>query len=172
MSGEQHRPIPSAPGYVATADGRILSRSGWRGLVTRELRQSWSGRKRYAVVRPVVDGRRVTRRVHVLVAEAFHGERPSGLLVRHRNGDRRDNRAENLAFGTALDNAADRARHGTVARGERVATSKLSEDNVREIRRRLEQGERRPALAVEFGVTSNTIARIERAETWRHVIAA
>lgn len=50
-----------------------------------------------------------TRRksVHVLVCEAFHGPRPDGLVVRHLNNIKTDNRAENLAWGTRSQNARD-----------------------------------------------------------------
>lgn len=50
--------------------------------------------------------------VHRLVAEAFL-ERPEGTyLVRHLNDEKFDNRAENLAWGTTKDNAADALRNG------------------------------------------------------------
>jgi hypothetical protein len=51
-------------------------------------------------------------RIHVLVAESFHGPRPAGMEVRHLNGDGHDNRAENLAWGTRRQNAADTVAHG------------------------------------------------------------
>lgn len=47
-------------------------------------------------------GRRFTRRVEELVAEAFIGLVPDGMAVRHRNGDRADNQPSNLAY--SLDN--------------------------------------------------------------------
>jgi hypothetical protein len=62
---------------------------------------------------------KVTRHVHELVAEAFHGPCPEGQEVRHLNGNRFDNAARNLGYGTALQNAADREAHGRTARGDR-----------------------------------------------------
>jgi DNA-binding transcriptional regulator YiaG len=53
-----------------------------------------------------------TRPVHVLVAEAFLGPRPDGLLVRHLNGNPLDNRASNLAWGTWSENELDAVRDG------------------------------------------------------------
>lgn len=52
--------------------------------------------------------------VHRLVLEAFVGPCPGeGFMCRHLNGNPADNRVENLAWGTALENAQDVIRHGT-----------------------------------------------------------
>jgi hypothetical protein len=48
---------------------------------------------------------------HTLVAEAFHGLRPRGLLVLHYDDDPNNPTSANLRFGTAAENAADRRRN-------------------------------------------------------------
>ena len=58
-------------------------------------------------------GRANTVYVHALVAEAFVGPRPEGAVCRHLNGNSRDNRPENLAWGTQAENIQDMHRHGT-----------------------------------------------------------
>jgi len=45
--------------------------------------------------------------VHVLVAEAFHGPRPEGMDCCHLNGDKTDNRVENLQWNTRSKNIKD-----------------------------------------------------------------
>ena len=56
--------------------------------------------------------------VHRLVALAFLGQPPVGkYLVRHLNGDKRDNRVENLAWGDDADNMADSLLQGAIKRG-------------------------------------------------------
>jgi HNH endonuclease/NUMOD4 motif len=55
----------------------------------------------------------VPHRVHRLVLGAFVGPCPEGMECRHLNGDRADNRLENLAWGTPHENGMDRLRHGT-----------------------------------------------------------
>lgn len=72
----------------------------------------------------VVLGRGNTRTVHSLVAEAFIGPRPIGQEVRHKNGNRADPRAENLCYGTRLDNINDARAHGTWMSPKRTAWGK------------------------------------------------
>jgi hypothetical protein len=50
--------------------------------------------------------------VHRLVCRAFNGEPFEGAVVRHLNGDPKDNRPENLKWGTCAENTADIIRHG------------------------------------------------------------
>ena len=56
--------------------------------------------------------------VHILVAEAFHGPRPTGMYACHRNGIPRDCREDNIYWGTPTQNAADKLIHGTHIQGE------------------------------------------------------
>jgi hypothetical protein len=51
--------------------------------------------------------------VHVAVLLAFVGARPDGLVTRHLNGNRQDNRLENLAYGTQSENIQDAVSQGT-----------------------------------------------------------
>jgi hypothetical protein len=50
--------------------------------------------------------------VHHMVAAAFIGARPEGMFVCHNNGERMDNRAENLRYDTSSANGLDAVKHG------------------------------------------------------------
>lgn len=170
MSALEFMPIPSAPGYFATNSGEIVSLSGWRGREIKTVTQVLSGGKRYPAVRVMIDGKRVTKNVHALVAEAFYGPRPSALQVRHLDGNPMNNAVENLRYGTAKENCADREAHGRQARGaSAVSAAKLTPEDVTAIRDRFARGETHHDLAKEFGVTPNHIHSIARRETWKHV---
>jgi hypothetical protein len=54
------------------------------------------------------------RSVHSLVALAFLGPRPEGKEVRHLDGVKTNCALSNLAYGTGIDNEADKRRYGTV----------------------------------------------------------
>ena len=160
--------IPWAKGYFVSREGRVFSATGWRGLPLRELAPIPNG-KGYLKVRLVVGGRRISVPVHRLVAEAFVGTRPSPFHeVRHLDGNRLNNAASNLAWGTRRDNATDRDRHGRTARGSRNGWSRLTESDVHEIRQRLAAGETQRRIAASFGVCQRTISKISRKEAWRH----
>ena len=53
--------------------------------------------------------------------------------------------------------------------GERNAMSKLTEDDVRQIKRALSEGANVTDLAVSFGVAHSTISAIKHKRTWRDV---
>lgn len=79
-----------------------------------------------------VDGR--THTVHALVARAFIGPRPDGLLVRHLDDDKINNRPENLAYGTHVENRQDAIRNGrdgNLSKTHCPQNHELSGDNVR-----------------------------------------
>ena len=54
-----------------------------------------------------------TRTVHRLVLEAFVGPRPEGMEACHWDGNPRNNRRDNLRWGTRSSNRQDAVRHGT-----------------------------------------------------------
>lgn len=58
------------------------------------------------------NGQRHNRRIHVLVAEAFLGVRPDGLVVCHNSGEKDDNKPSNLRWDTYSQNLQDTIRHG------------------------------------------------------------
>lgn len=51
--------------------------------------------------------------VHRLVMEAFVGPMPEGMQVCHNNGDKSDNRLENLRYDTGSSNTFDSVAHKT-----------------------------------------------------------
>lgn len=159
MTDNEPRPIPGFPGYWAYRDGRIERRTllkGGRGNPDRYLRLS---------IRDA-EGDLKTVKVHYLVALAFHGPRPKGLVIRHLNGNPLDNRATNLGYGTHGDNMQDRARHGTAARGTDQPNAKLTDRAVREIRTS-DLGT--AALASRYGVSETCIKQARKRHSWGHV---
>jgi len=114
------------------------------------------------------DKRKRGRSVSVasLVAEAFICPRPTGLVLRHLDGQQTNNVPHNLAWGTLKENGEDRVRHGTSLRGEKSFTAKLNEAQVLEIRASNETG---VALSKRFGITPSAISGIRKRRTWRHL---
>jgi hypothetical protein len=116
------------------------------------------------------EGKVKTFLVHQVVCEAFHGAKPTAEHeVRHIDGDQLNNHATNLCWGTKAENAADRARHGTLLRGERHPISKLTEQQVREIRTRYAAGESQVKLGPVYGVDRTTIRSVVNRKNWKHI---
>ena len=152
------RSIPSAPGYAVTADGEVY-RDG------EPVRCSKTAKGYRKLTIATLSGRR-TVRISGVVCAAYHGERPPGHEVRHLNGRRDDDRADNLAWATHRENCADKVLHGTAQRGERNPTARLTEAQVRAIRASQEPAGR---LALVFGVKPCTVRAVKARRRWAHV---
>lgn len=115
------------------------------------------------------DGRRVTIMVHVLVTEAFHGPRPDGYTVNHKDGDRTNNRASNLEWMTLSENQQHSydVLGNTGPRGEKQWQSKLTTNDVLAIITLLKQGKlKQPQIGRIFGVCQGTISAINTGRNW------
>jgi hypothetical protein len=112
-------------------------------------------------------GRKRQVTLHHLVCLAFHGPRPSSKHeCRHLNGLKTDNRAENVCWGTRAENIADGMRLGSIPKGERHHSARLTTDLVHEIHASTEAAR---GLAKRLGVGRSTVRDIRRGITWKHV---
>lgn len=162
------RPIPGFERYAACKNGRIYSFSSGQAKPLSEHLSS-NGYKQLSLRKP---GKSYTKRVHVLVLEAFCGRRPSATHhARHLDGDKHNNKLENLSWGTALENIEDQRRHGTLVCGARAGRSALTERQVQEIRARISKGETCKGLAREYCVSDTAILNIKHGRTWTHLPA-
>ncbi|KKN82002.1 hypothetical protein LCGC14_0312690 [marine sediment metagenome] len=106
--------------------------------------------------------------IHRAVLEAFVGPCPEGQETRHLNGDPTDNCVANLAWGNRFEQREDARRHGTLPIGERSWSAKLTEKQVREIRRLYGSLSLR-TLGQQFGVSHTAIRRAALGLKWRHL---
>ncbi len=109
-------------------------------------------------------------KAHRVVWELTYGPIPNGLQVLHHCDDPQCCRPDHLFLGTNLDNAKDRHAKGRDPRGEKHGNAKLTDEAVREIRRRYAAGGiSQQNLADEFGVNQTIVSDVVRRVYWQHV---
>jgi len=154
--------------YVVSSLGRVMRVSG---KTTGHVRKSSNNQCGYRQMLLSMNGKYYTVRVHRLVAEAFIGPVPVGYEVNHKDGDKNNNRADNLEYITHIENMshAMKVLHKQPAIGVHHGRSKLSEEDVRNIRRLLADGVSRRKIGFVYGVSGVAITLIANGRTWTHV---
>lgn len=164
--------IAGFPGYRIDQDGSLWTRLTRGGHKPRSLGNVWRKRKPgvdvwgYLYVHLYRNGKGYHRKIHHLVLEAFVGPRPPGLEACHNNGITSDCRLSNLRWDTKANNVLDKIKHGVTVRGTKQPKAKLTDDDVREIRRRLKTGETSRSIGAAFGVARSTIRNIKAGYSW------
>ncbi len=112
-------------------------------------------------------GKHRIAKVHQLVAEAFKGLRPSGLIPNHEDGDKQHNVPDNLVWGTRSYNDQHAFNLGLRVSG---TPRKLLETQVIEIRRlNLVEKITKAELARTYGVSEANIYSIVKGKTYKNV---
>lgn len=101
-----------------------------------------------------------------LVCEAWHGEPFAKAHAGHRNGNKTDNRPENLSWLTCQQNAEDRAAHGTQVREDTHPRRKINSSIARQIKERLARKQSQQSIANELGTTRGIVCGIALGVTW------
>lgn len=170
---EAWKPIAGFEGLYEVSDRGEIRALVWRDRYKTQRRLATPrilkpGIGPYLNISLTVGGKRHTKMVHTLVAEAFVGPRPKGYQCAHENGQRHDNRAVNLAWKTPKENEADKARHGTQLSGSKNPRAILTEESAKEIRDTYQFG-LGGALARKFGVSLSVITTVAYNRGWKHV---
>ena len=114
------------------------------------------------------DGRTKIFRVNKLVCTVFHGPTPGiDYQAAHNDGNKRNNRADNLRWATPTENQKDRIRHGTDSRGVKHYATTLTEREVLEIRLHPRSNGCLNVLAEKYGVSRNSINNIRGRISWQ-----
>lgn len=144
---------------------------------------TWTGHKDksgYGKISVFEDGKWKTFRAHKYAAELITGKLPDGVHALHHcdNPPCVRYHTKHVFTGTQMDNMRDKVIKGRQAKGygvfgrkgESINTAKLTEEKVREIKRRLLAGEAPAKIAPDFGVTAPAVFSIKNRRTWKHVV--
>lgn len=164
--------IPDRKGYFLDIDGNFYSQwinKGIHGLViegTPRMLKASVGVNGYVTITFGRNSKRIY--IHRLMYEVFVGKIPNGLVIRHKNDIKTDNRLENLCIGTHKENMKDCIELGNFPRGEKCGSSKLKEKDVIEIRA-LGSIKNKTEIAKMYGVSRYAIRAILNKKTWKHI---
>lgn len=155
--------IPGFEGrYEASTEGRIRQRTASPRRRPGYIVPQSSVAHGYKRVGLMVDGKSRTFLVHRLVAETFIPAHAKGAEVNHINGDKTDNRIENLEWITHAENM----RHALRVLGRTFGTKSLTDEQVKSIRG--VDGTLRD-IARDYGVSAMTVLRIKHRRTYKEV---
>lgn len=104
------KPVVGMPQYEVDDQGRVFGEQG-------ELSQ-WLSDSGYLKVGLYHAGKRKRLRVHRLVSNAFIPNPDRKPFVNHKNGDKTDNRVENLEWVTAKENQEHAVVNGLISTGK------------------------------------------------------
>lgn len=155
MDKEVWKDITGFPPYQVSNLGRV---KGQKGFI--KPQGNAYGYYQFGVYRP--DGSKVTKALHVVICEEFHGPKPfEGAMALHRDDVKSHNTANNIYWGTHQQNMLDKTKH---VRGNQ---NKVDWDQVAEIRKLLASGMSQYKVAAKFGISSSAVWNIANNKTWK-----
>lgn len=151
--------------YTITSDGLIYSDNS--GLMKTRDR---AGTDYQIINLSKLDGSKRTFRVHRLVMMAFNPvKNMNELEVNHIDGNKKNNKLENLEWCTASENQIHAFKTGLnkPRKGEESNFSKLTEDDVKKVFELREKGLLQKEIAEIVGCTKSNISCILRKKSWK-----
>lgn len=110
------------------------------------------------------------RYIHRLVAQSFIDNPNNYRYVNHINGNKKDNRVENLEWCSAKENTNHAVKKGLIKSGELSSSSKLTQIEVDEIRNTYVKGViTYKQLAEKYNVSESHIERIVNNKRWKQL---
>ncbi|MBO9555569.1 MAG: HNH endonuclease [Cellulomonas sp.] len=107
---------------------------------------------------------------HRAAWEVTYGPIPDGMIVRHRCDNPPCCNPEHLELGTQTQNVGDMVARARQARGRALPQTRLSDEQVSEIRAAVADGERQRAIAARFGITQGHVSALA-SRTYRKDVA-
>ena len=163
---EQWLTIEDFPDYAVSDNGRIMRIKDTPYSQTGKILRPQKMVIGYTKVILFKDTVRHQRCPHRLVLETFRGPCPEGFVANHKNGDKTDNRLENLEWISSGDNI----RHARDKLGVSYRfNAKITQEQVGEIRSLLDRGMSQSKIAEMYGLHQTSIHYIKSGRNWHGV---
>lgn len=110
--------------------------------------------------------RGIKTRIHRYIYEITKGQIPIDMVVMHKCDNVLCINPDHLKLGSQVENLKDMIEKGRDAKGSKLPQSKVTEDDVRKIRkdkRTLKE------ISNQYGISQSSVSMIKSKRTWRHV---
>lgn len=168
IDGKIIKVIPEYPEYGASECGEVYRITKKKKMAKRvtEIR----GYKSY-YTRICMFNKPKNVKTHRLVALAWLGQPPSDIHtdINHKNGNSLDNRVSNLEWCTKSQNQRHAVETGLKGVGEKLYNSQLTDNQVHEICKKLQDGALTKDLSDAYNVSKDIIRKIKAGDTYFHV---
>lgn len=153
--------------YFISTLGKVLSIKRGKAKL---LKQSFT-KDGYYQVKLYIGDKKISCRVHRLVAEAFIPNPENKPQVNHINGKKDFNWVGNLEWMTCKENVQHAFRTGLNhgRRGSMNHNCKYSEDQVHEICKLLENGKEAKEISLLLNISKYAIGNIKSRSSWIHI---
>jgi len=170
---ERWRPIEGFPDYEVSDLGRVKRIRSYNNYKAGKILRPCVGKNRYAHLTLCADGVQKIVSIHVIVALAFVGPKPTPLHeVNHKDFTRTNNVYTNLEWKTKSGNAKHRSAHpewltpsqrdpDCMASGDKHGMVKIPDAQLPVILLKLSIGVTPQQLADQYGFSRTTIRRIK-----------
>lgn len=153
--------------YSLTKDGNVISGFTGKKICNRKRDDG------YIVVNLYIDKKPKYFYLHRLLAEYYIDNPKNKKYVNHKNGNKSDNRIENLEWCSASENSKHAMKMGLseapVFKGSEHGMSKITNEQVNDIRILYKTGMyNQVQLGRLYGLGQSHISRIIRGESWSH----
>ena len=107
--------------------------------------------------------------VHRIIATMFVPNPDNKPQVNHKDGNKKNNAADNLKWTTCKENIEHAYQTGLSKVGENRHLTKLKNADIAAIRQMLLEKKTQKAIAATYGVTQQCIGAIAKGKTWAHL---
>lgn len=169
------KPIPGFAGIYEISETGEIVRIATHGQQPKAIRRIVRSYKKngYLAITIQFHQKRERLYVHRLMYETFRSPIPSGLEINHRDGNRENNRLDNLELVTRSDNMLHCFRELNPSlnrvRGTQHHKAKLTPHDVKNIVKLSRTGTSQREIAQMYGVSKNAIRLILKGKNWKHV---
>jgi len=159
----KRKTIKNYSNYEIDEEGRVYSKV--TGIEKKRYKV-----KGYYLVTLFDKGKKQSKLVHRIVAESFIPNPKNKRCVNHKDSNKLNNNLSNLEWMTHKENTRHAIESGTMKiSGINNPKAKLTEFQVRQIRKKIKNKIPYSKIMNEYGVSKSTIVSIGSGRSWKHL---